>query len=90
MFTDRQRLAPLVASVAPIVGLASGPAQAQFVFEPSVEYGQMLSPGGMTSGDFDGDGDIDLATTAGGPERVARSSVEKCDTYAWLVPAPAS
>ena len=70
MIIDQARLTTLVASLAPIVGLASGPAQAQFVFEPSVEYGQMLSPAGMTSGDFDGDGDFDLATTADGPERV--------------------
>jgi hypothetical protein len=48
-----------------VIGFA-GAAQAQFDFDQAVQYGQLLSPTGMTSGDFDDDGDIDLATTAGG------------------------
>jgi hypothetical protein len=88
MILDRTRLTPLVASLAPIVGLASSPIQAQFVFEPSVEYGQMMSPAGMTSGDFDGDGDIDLATTADGPERVAILPNTGDGTFGPIVSSP--
>ena len=49
---------------------AANLAQAQFNVGPSVEYGQLLRPSGMTSGDFNGDLDNDLATTSDGFDRV--------------------
>ncbi len=61
-------LARPLAAAAAVIGLAATASQAQFSFSESVEYGPLLGPSGMTSGDFDGDDDIDLATTAGGLE----------------------
>ncbi len=44
--------------------------EGQFTFAPSIQYGAITNPSGMTSLDFDRDGDLDLATTADGPDRV--------------------
>lgn len=45
-------------------------ASAQFNVGPSVEYGAISRPSGITNGDFNGDGARDLATTADNVDRV--------------------
>ena len=45
-------------------------ASAQISMEPAVNYGNIDRPSGMTHGDFDQDGDLDLVTTAGAVDRV--------------------
>jgi hypothetical protein len=47
-----------------------GTAQAQFSFAPTASVPTGTQPSGLAAGDFDGDGDRDLATTADGPDRI--------------------
>lgn len=43
----------------------------QFTVDPAVNYAIGTQPSGMAVGDFDGDGDVDLATTIENPDRIA-------------------
>ncbi len=43
---------------------------AQFDFDPAVAYGPLLRPSGVAVGDFNGDTQVDMATTANGVDRV--------------------
>ena len=49
---------------------ATAAVRAQFNVGPSVEYGSLSRPSGMTHGDFNADGYLDLATTADAVDRV--------------------
>jgi hypothetical protein len=49
--------------IAPLLALAlATPAIAQFTFEPTLQLSVGAQPGGVATGDLDGDGDIDVAT----------------------------
>ncbi len=45
-------------------------AHAQFTIEPSTNYLVGTRPSGVAAGDFDNDGDVDLATTVDNPDRI--------------------
>ncbi len=49
---------------------AATPALAQFNFAPTMQVPVGAQPGGVATGDFDGDGDIDIATGSRFPDRV--------------------
>lgn len=57
-----------LALLAPIM-LVTTATYAQFSIAPAVPYGAISNPSGMTHADFDGDGDVDLATTGDNPDR---------------------
>ncbi len=65
---------------------------AQLSIAPAVQYGQLNNPAGMTHADFDGDGDLDLATTADNVDRVVLFQNAGDGTFATSVNAllPAS
>ncbi len=56
-----------------VLGLlaASSIAAAQFSLDPAVSYAIGTEPSGVATGDFDGDMDIDIATTTDGPDKVS-------------------
>ncbi len=51
--------------------LVGGTASSQIGFAPKVDYPIASTPDQIAIGDWDGDGDLDLASTCDGPERVA-------------------
>lgn len=57
-------------SILTSVGLVNTQAQAQFVVDPAQNIAVGTQPSGMAAGDFDSDGDIDLATTVDNPDRI--------------------
>ncbi len=61
---------PRLALTSASILLFATQAHGQFNVGPSVEYGMISNPSGMTSADFNGDGFLDLATTAEGADRV--------------------
>lgn len=52
------------------IGLVAPIAQAQFVVDPAQNVLVGTQPSGVAAGDFDNDGDIDLATTVDNPDRI--------------------
>ncbi len=59
---------------------------AQFSFDPAVGYAVGTQPSGVATGDFDGDMDIDIATTTDDPDKV---SILLNDGSGGFVPGPA-
>jgi hypothetical protein len=58
MRNERNRTYALPAAIVAALGSTTTVARAQFNFDLSVEYGLLLNPSGITSGDIDGDGDM--------------------------------
>lgn len=52
------------------IGFVSPLANAQFIVDPAQNVLVGTQPSGMAAGDFDNDGDIDLATTVDNPDRI--------------------
>jgi hypothetical protein len=61
--------------------LLSGVATAQVSLDPGVNVVMGSQPSGAAFGDFDGDGDIDAATTVDGPDRVQVALNDGLGTY---------
>lgn len=53
-----------------VAALATSTATAQFTIDPATNVLAGTEPSGVAAGDFDGDGDMDLATTVDNPERI--------------------
>ncbi len=53
-----------------VCGLVTTSAQAQFSINPATNYAVGVRPSGVAPGDFDNDGDVDLATTVDDPDRI--------------------
>ena len=74
--------------------LGSVSASAQFMVGPAVDYGNISEPSGMTNGDFNGDGALDLATTADNVDRVVVFQNSGSGTFGttmdFLLPASSS
>ena len=45
-------------------------AHAQIIIDPATNYAVGTQPSGIASGDFDNDGDMDVATTVDNPDRI--------------------
>ena len=56
-------LRPVTLPVALLMSLVASSAMAQAHFAPSVNYGVGITPNSIASGDFNGDGFIDLVTS---------------------------
>jgi hypothetical protein len=70
MTANIQQTMKTIAGATVVTMLMVTTASAQFVVGPSVEYGAISRPSGMASGDFNGDGAVDLATTADAVDRI--------------------
>ncbi len=57
-------------AAAVVLWLAVGSASAQLSINPAVNYAVGTRPSGVAPGDFDNDGDIDVATTVDDPDRI--------------------
>ena len=73
------------------LGIAAGDVRADFVIEQVVNYSAGARPSGLAPGDFDGDGDVDLATTAKDADRIVVLTNDGLGTFelgsATLLPA---
>ncbi len=68
---DRSRTLPRLAALPALVALGvAGTAAAQVDFDPGIAVTMGTEPSGAAFGDFDADGDLDLATTVDGPDRI--------------------
>lgn len=63
------------------LGLATTSAWADLNFDAAVSTVVGSQPSGVAAGDFDGDGDIDLAATVDNPDRVALLANDGAGTY---------
>ena len=65
-----ERKTTMMMTIAAGILAACGMASAQISFGPGVMLAAGLQPGGVATGDFDGDGDVDFAVSVNNPDRV--------------------
>ncbi len=71
MYSRMRKISTLVGfATLTSIGFVSPAAQAQFVVDPAQNVLVGSQPSSVAAGDFDNDGDVDLATTVDGPDRI--------------------